>query len=133
MASILALAGGALINALPFSGTNFLFSKLSDHGAKERERHDRAVEQLTKDRSEWSQKHQQDLDRLYKRAQETKQADQDLAASEQLMLEYDSLLKQKFQGRLSDYYHPSDQQKNGEMAFIAAAFGLTTFLVMKYS
>ena len=33
MASLAFLIGGAAINALAFSGTNFLFSTLSDHGA----------------------------------------------------------------------------------------------------
>ena len=47
MASVALLVGGALVNALAFSGSNYLFSKL-DKGdtAEEQKRHDRAVEQL---------------------------------------------------------------------------------------
>ncbi|XP_057296230.1 uncharacterized protein LOC130625181 [Hydractinia symbiolongicarpus] len=37
------MAGGALINALAFSGTNFSFSKLLGHGGEERRRHDEWV------------------------------------------------------------------------------------------
>lgn len=37
---------GAAINALGFSGTNFLFSKLPGHDEEERKRHDKAVKQL---------------------------------------------------------------------------------------
>ena len=129
MASILGIGAAALINALAFSGTNFLFSKLSDHGAKERERHDRAVELLTKDRSKWAQKHQQRLDQLYERAQETKNADQDLAASEELMREYDVLSKQKFEGKLSEYYNPSEGQKTGEILFVTAGLGAIGYLI----
>ena len=48
MASLAAIAGGALINALAFSGTNAAFSLLGDHGGAEREWHNLAIEQLSK-------------------------------------------------------------------------------------
>ena len=48
MASLAFLLGGAAINALAFSGSNYLFSKISDHGAQERKRHDLAIEKLQK-------------------------------------------------------------------------------------
>ena len=48
MASVGFLIGGALINALAFSGSNFLFSSLSKESIdKERNRHDiKAIEDL---------------------------------------------------------------------------------------
>ena len=47
MASVLFTIGGAVVNALlAFSGTNFIFSRLTDHGTKERKRHDLALENL---------------------------------------------------------------------------------------
>ena len=47
MASVGFLIGGALINALAFSGSNFLFSSLSEESIdKERKRHDKAIENL---------------------------------------------------------------------------------------
>ena len=47
MASLEFLIGGALINALAFSGNNFLFSSLSKESIdKERKRHDKAIEDL---------------------------------------------------------------------------------------
>ena len=39
MVSILFTIGGVVMNALVFRGTNFCFSKLTDHGEKERRRH----------------------------------------------------------------------------------------------
>ena len=39
MASVLFTTGGAAMNALAFSGTNFLFSQLTDHDQKEGKRH----------------------------------------------------------------------------------------------
>ena len=40
MASVLFTIGGAVVNALAFSGTNFVFSRLTNHGAEKRKRHD---------------------------------------------------------------------------------------------
>ena len=44
MASLLFEIGGATVNTLAFGGTNFVFSRLADHDAKERKRHDLALE-----------------------------------------------------------------------------------------
>ena len=46
MTSLLLAIGGAVMNALAFSGTSFLFSKLNDHGEKESKRHDLVLERL---------------------------------------------------------------------------------------
>ena len=52
MASVLFTIGGAVVNALAFSDTNFIFSRLTDHGAKERKRHDLALEKPQRKRDE---------------------------------------------------------------------------------
>ena len=46
MASLLFTVGGAVVNTLAFSGTNFIYSKLTDRGAEERKRHNLALEKL---------------------------------------------------------------------------------------
>ena len=47
MASTAMLVSGALVNALAFSGSNYLFSMLRSSGAdEEKKRHDKAIEQL---------------------------------------------------------------------------------------
>ena len=52
MASFLFTIGGAVVNALAFSGTNFVFSRFTDHAAEERKSHDLAEEQLQRARDE---------------------------------------------------------------------------------
>ena len=52
MASLLFTISGAVVNALGFSGTNFVFSQLTDHAAEERKRHDLALEKLERARDE---------------------------------------------------------------------------------
>ena len=44
MVSLLFTISGAVVNALAFSSTNFVFSRLTDHDAEERKRHDLALE-----------------------------------------------------------------------------------------
>ena len=63
MANVGFLIGGALINALAFSGSNFLFSSLSKESIdKERKRHDKAIKDLQWAKIEWAKKRQEQLD-----------------------------------------------------------------------
>ena len=60
MTSIGFLTGEALVNALAFSGSNFLFSSLSKESIeKERKRHDKAIEDLQRSQMEWARKRQE--------------------------------------------------------------------------
>ena len=55
MASLLFTIGGAVVNALAFSGTNFLFSRVTDHGTEERKGHDLALQKLQRARDKWKE------------------------------------------------------------------------------
>ena len=46
MASLLSTICGAVVNAFAFSDTNFVFSRLTDHGVEERIRHDLTLKKL---------------------------------------------------------------------------------------
>ena len=46
MVSLLFTIGGAVVNALAFGSTNFIFSRLTDHGAEERKRQDLTLQNL---------------------------------------------------------------------------------------
>ena len=57
MASIGFLIGGALVNALAFTGSNYLFSSLSKESIdKEQKRHDIAIKDLQRVQIEWAKK-----------------------------------------------------------------------------
>ena len=63
MASIGFLIWGALVNALAFTGSNYLFSSLSKESLdKEQKRHDKAIEDLQRAQTEWAKKRQERLD-----------------------------------------------------------------------
>ena len=70
MASVLFTICGAVVNALAFSGTNFVFSRLTDHGAEERKRHDLALKKLQSVRDEWNRDCMKHLDLINKRLRE---------------------------------------------------------------
>ena len=61
-----------MVNALTFSDTNFVFSRLTDHGEEERKRHDLAHEKLQRARDEWNNDRMKRLDLINKRLREKK-------------------------------------------------------------
>ena len=67
MASIAMLIRGALANALAFTGSSYLFYRLSKESIdKERKRHDAAIEALQKAQIEWAHKRQERIDCINK-------------------------------------------------------------------
>ena len=72
MTLLLFTVGGTVVNTLAFSGTNFVFSRLTDHGEEERKRHDLALERLQKARDEWNEDRMKRLDFINKRLREKK-------------------------------------------------------------
>ena len=61
------LIGGALTNALAFTGSSYLFHRLSaDNIDAERKRHDAAIEALQKVQIEWAHKCQERIDFINK-------------------------------------------------------------------
>ena len=74
MASILFTVGGAVVNALAFSGNNFVNNYLTDHFAEERKRHDLALEKLQRARDEWNRDRMKRLDLINKRLRERNEA-----------------------------------------------------------
>ena len=73
MASLLLTIGGAVVNALAFSDTNFVYSRFRDNGGKERKRHDLAEEQEQRATDKWNEDRMKWLDFINKRLREKKQ------------------------------------------------------------
>ena len=88
MASALSRISGTVINRLAFSSTNFLFSKLTDHGEEKRKRYDLALEKLQMARDEWNKDRIKDLDFINKRLRETNEAKTYINNVNEAMLEY---------------------------------------------
>ena len=139
MASVAMLVGGALVNALAFSGSNFLFSKLRNSGVdEERKRHDKAVEQLQAAQATWSQKRTERLDWINEELHRQGHAAhtfQDVdAAIQEYNLVTGKTLSFQTEPTLADFYVPSDDQKDREITFIIlgmAATGLVAYKLAK--
>lgn len=144
MASIAMLVGGALVNALAFSGSNYLFSMLrSSDVDEERKRHDLAIEQLQTAQTEWSRKRTERLDWINEELHRQGHAVQTFRDVDTAIREYSQIFgeaKSKTldplgpEPQLSDFYTPSDDQKNREIAFVIlgmAATGLVAYKLAK--
>ena len=59
-----------MVNALAFSGTNFVFSRFKGHGEEERRLHDLALEKLHRVRNKWNEDQMKWLDFMNKRLRE---------------------------------------------------------------
>ena len=88
MASLLFTVGGAVVNALAFSGTNFVFNRLTDHGAEERKRHDLALKRLQKAKDEWDEDRIKQLNFINKRLREQNKAKTYINDTDKAMVEY---------------------------------------------
>lgn len=137
MASIAMMLGGAIANALAFTGSSFLFSKLSKNEFnKERKRHDLAVERLQKAQVEWQHKRQQRLDFINKKLMQEKEAQVKFEELDDAMRKYSMVFGKNLESlpskpRLSDFYTPSDDQHEKELVFIAISM-LGIFGVLWY-
>ena len=137
MASILFTIGGAVVNALAFSGTYFVFSRLTDHGGKERERPDLALEKLRRAGDEWNRDRMKRVDLINKRLRERNETRAYIKNVDETLLEYYCLFAKKIkllppEPELSDFYHPSEVQKNGELLFVVVGTGIATYALYKY-
>jgi len=122
MASVAIVIGGAVVNALAFSGSNYLFAKMGKGEAEEeRKRHDQALERLASAEQDYERQRIQRLDFINERMEEQKHAvstftDVDKAIREYYLATGEDLSVRK--PKLSDFYQPSDNQKTGEIIFI---------------
>ena len=88
MASLLFTIGGAVVNAWAFSGTNLVFSRLTDHSAEERKGHDLAFEKLQRASDELNRDRMKRLDLMNKRLREKNEARTDINNVDEAKLEY---------------------------------------------
>ena len=78
------------------------------------------------------------LDFINKRLYEKNEARAYINNANEAMLEYYRVFAEKkikplpSEPQLSDFYHPSESQKNAELLFVAVATGIATYALYKY-
>ena len=124
MASIGFLIGGALINALAFSGSNFLLSSLSKESIdKERKRHDKAIEDFQRAQIEWAKKRQERLDYINSEIVKVHKAEKRFTDLNSAVQQYFIVTGRQLEPLpskpvLSNFYVPSEDHHNQELLFI---------------
>ena len=124
MASVAMLIGGALANALPFTGSSYLFHRLSKESIDaERKIHDAAIEKLQAAQIEWAQKRQQRIHFInnqlrLEQASETRFTELNDAMREYHEVFGNELLPLPREPVLSDFYTLTDEQHYRELGFI---------------
>ena len=136
--SIAMMLGGALANALAFTGSSYLFSSLSRGDlAKERKRHDLAVEQLTRAQIQWNRKRQERIDFINKQFRAERRAEAKFTELNDAMQKYHEVFGKELNPLppkpvLSDFYHPSENQHFREIAFITLSMVMIGGVVWYY-
>ena len=138
MASIAMLLGGAAVNALAFSGSNYLFSMLRSSGVdEERRRHDKAVEQLQAAHELWSKQRTERLDWDNEELRRQAHAVQTFHDVDRAIREYARVTGHNTKGvmesepKISDFYTPSGDQKKREIVFVVAGMAATGLVAYK--
>ncbi|MCG7891853.1 MAG: hypothetical protein N0C80_16555 [Candidatus Thiodiazotropha endolucinida] len=134
--AVVMMLGGAVVNAFAFSGSNYLFSNIGKDADKERERHDKAMEQLEAAKAKWSKERTQRLDFINELLQKEHHAVQKFDDVDEAMKQYYYITGEDLQAlppdpTLNDYYTPSEDQKNREIAFVVGGMALTGFVAWK--
>ena len=140
MASAVAMMiGGAVVNALAFSGSNYLFSLMgkSDDAEKERERHNKAVEQLEAAQTAWNKKRMQRLDFINDQIKKEHHAAQTFDDVDQAMKQYYYITGKSLdtlppEPKLNDFYTPSSDQQNREITFVVLGMTVAGFIAYKF-
>ena len=139
MATIALLLGGALANALAFSGSNFLFSSMRSRAVdEEKERHNRASEQLQAEQAEWARERTARIDFINEDLRRQGLSVQAFRDADQAMREYHRITGVQLDSlgdkpRLSDFYTPSDDQRDREIAFVVVGLLVTGVVVYKFA
>ena len=127
----------SVFSATTFGGASLAFSMLTNHGAKKHKRYNLALEKLQRVREKWDEDRMKRLDFINKRLREKNEARAYINNVDEAMLEYYRVFAKQIkplppEPQLSDFYHPSEDQKNGELLFVVVGTGIATYALYKY-
>lgn len=126
MAAVAMMLGGALVNALAFTGSSFLFSSLGDDTDAERKRHDLALEQLQQAQADFAKRRTEHLDWVNEEFRRQNVAVQNFEDVDAAMIAYSEAFPHSElppllgeEPVLTQFYTPSNDQQNRELGFVA--------------
>ena len=132
------MADAAIPNAAAFTGGNYPAKYLSGDGGQaaldEKIRHDKALEKCQVAYTKWQQDRTELLDWIAEQDREKDTAKHNFQTTDRALAFYNQTHRAKVslpkEPQFSDFYKPSQQQKNGKLLFIGActiALGYAAF------
>ena len=109
---------------------------MGSHSDEERERHDKAVEQLETAQVAWNKKRTERLDFINEQMQKEHHAEQTFDDVDQAMKQYYYVTGKQLEPlppepKLSDFYTPSPDQQNREIVFVVVGMTITGYVAYK--
>ena len=127
------MVGGAVVNALAFSGSNYMFSKLQSHD--EIKRRNNAMEQLQAAEDAYERKRIETLDFINEKLRQQNHAEHTFRNVDTAIKEYNLATNQTLRippkPKFSDFYRLTESQKMGEIAFIVVGMTIVYFIAQK--
>ncbi|WP_375669909.1 hypothetical protein [Bartonella sp. CL29QHWL] len=139
MAGIGMLFGSAVINAVAFTGSGYLFKSLDKNGYEaEIKRHNRAQEELQKASTEWEEHRKSTIDFVNLELKRERDASIDFKNTDAALSLYNYLHPNKKivlnkRPELSDYYQPSDEMKKYEYLWIILGMSSLGLIIYYFS
>ena len=128
------MVGGAVVNALAFSGSNYMFSKLQSHD--EIKRHNIAMERLEAAQDAYERQRIQQLDFINEKLREQGHAAHTFKDVDSAIREYNLVTNKTLQfpspPKFSDFYQPTENQKMEEIAFIVVGMTIVYFIAQRF-
>ena len=137
MASIAIMVGAAIVNAVAFTAGNALYDKFGrGDGSDERLRHDKAIEDLQKASTEWSEKRTATLDWINTKLHEKSDArnafdDVDKALDFYNETHPDGQIQLLIKPQLEDFYAPSNEQHYYSLFVATIVGGISGYFAFK--
>ena len=119
------LMGGALVNALAFAGSSYLFHRLyADNIDADRKTNNAVIEKLQAAQIEWAHKQQQQIDFINNQLRLERKAETKFTELNDAMRECHGVFGHELQPLhqepvLSNFYMPTNEQHYRELGFIA--------------
>lgn len=122
------MVGGAVVNALAFSGSNYVFSKM------DKSRHEEAMTKLAAAKNEWEKRRTQRLDFLNERLKKQNHSIKTFVDVDEAMHEYSIVFGKTLsplspEPTLAEFYSPS---QDGEIIFTILGMCVVVAVAVAY-
>ena len=136
IASIAIMIGGATLNATAFIGGSYLAKHLTGSDSdEEKKRNDLAVEKYQNDYHKFQENRNKLQDWIQTNERTKSEAKQRFTVTDYAFKLYNQTHKDKIdlkEPKFSDYYKPSDEQKQGELVYVGTGAILVGYIANKF-